>query len=229
MAVEQGPLPVCWDESTGPPPHQANRQQAVKPRQTQQQGSPRSGRVPQSASCCTPALSGTSGMGRDGRQLLLQSRLQQCIRQGCLQQKAHDAATVSSGQTLCSLQQMRDKSVQLGFRCGSKHGSGWKLHPVASGALPSVITLFHRTLDMDSWLHHMSCWDRPVDSTADRKLRSSGCRGWRHHSLAEAWQGSMVASAPAVLHDLAVCTAEAVAQAYLGEVCRVLWTSHAAA
>lgn len=44
------------------------------------------------------------------------------------------------------------------------------------------------------------------------------CRGWRHHSLAEAWQGSTAATGPAVLHDLAVCTAEAVALAYLAEV-----------
>ncbi len=46
------------------------------------------------------------------------------------------------------------------------------------------------------------------------------CRGWRHHSLTEAWHGSTAASGPAVLHDLAICTAEAVAQAYLGEVQR---------
>jgi hypothetical protein len=168
-----------------------------------------------------PALSGTSGMGRVDRRLPLQSRLQQCTRQGCLQQKARNAATFLSGQTARSLQQMRDKSVQLGFRCGSRHGSGWKLHPVASGALPSdnisQLRFGHRQLAAIYVL-----LGSPYRQHADSKLRSSGCRGWRHHSLAEAWQGSTVASAPAVLHDLAVCTAEAVAQAYLGEVCRVL-------
>jgi hypothetical protein len=73
---------------------------------------------------------------------------------------------------------------------------------------------------MDSWLQNLHrCFSF---SSLESKLHCSGCRGWRHHSLAEAWQGSTVSSAPAVLHDLAVCTAEAVAQAYLGEVCRVL-------
>lgn len=59
----------------------------------------------------------------------------------------------------------------------------------------------------------------PMRQLARQRLEfgPSGIRGWRHHSLAEAWQGSTTATGPAVLHDLAVRTAEAVALAYLAE------------
>jgi hypothetical protein len=62
----------------------------------------------------------------------------------------------------------------------------------------------------------MEVWQ--ADTHVLTRVVLAGCRGWRHHTLAEAWQGSTVASGSAVLHDLAICTAEAVAQAYLGEV-----------
>ncbi len=42
-------------------------------------------------------------------------------------------------------------------------------------------------------------------------------RGWRHQNLSEAWQGSAGATGPAVLHDMSVAVAEAVALAYLAE------------
>jgi hypothetical protein len=50
------------------------------------------------------------------------------------------------------------------------------------------------------------------------RLEWLGCRGWQRRPLADVARGGLLSHAPAVLHDMAACIAEAVAVVYLAEV-----------
>lgn len=60
---------------------------------------------------------------------------------------------------------------------------------------------------------------QPLRHAARQRLTAStsGVKGWRHQSLAQAWQGSAAAVGPSVIHDISVAIADAVATVYLAE------------
>lgn len=121
------------------------------------------------------------------------------------QPAAADAHLNAAGATVRQLARQRLEAAPSGIRC--------------------FATLYVLSLCAGVRLAAEAAWQLMLSTprrTATSVYLHPGCRGWRHYTLAEAWQGSTVTTAPSVLHDLAICTAEAVAQAYLGEVRRVL-------